>query len=64
MSVSEKIKSARIQEEFRVCPVCGHDMGFNTSIIQASGKPARVILICPECGARFDLGWEIDLAQS
>jgi transcription elongation factor Elf1 len=64
MSVSEKIKTIQFQDEFRVCPVCGHDMGFNTSIIQESGKSARVILICPECGARFDLGWEISFSQS
>lgn len=64
MSVSEKIKTVQVQDEFRVCPVCGQDMGFNTSIVRNSETPVRVILICPECGARFDIGWELSLIQS
>jgi len=60
MSVAEKIKAVQVKDEFRICLVCGHDMGFQTSIVR-DGAQTKVILICPECGARYDIGWTVDL---
>ncbi|MBU0517751.1 hypothetical protein KKA00_01210 [bacterium] len=62
MSVAEKIKTVQVQDEFRTCLVCGYDMGFQTSVVRA-GAAVRVILICPECGARFDIGWTVNLPK-
>ena len=55
--------------ELSVCPACGYALGFHTSFISENaekGNPVkstretyRVILICPECGARFDVGWRV-----
>ncbi|MCX6639703.1 MAG: hypothetical protein NTW14_04375 [bacterium] len=61
MPVSETIKKIEVKDEFRVCPVCGHDSGFSVSLQHLPALRARIILICPECGARFDVDWTIDL---
>jgi len=61
MPVSETIKRVKLKEEFVTCPVCGHDSGFSTSLQHHHGDVAKVVLICPECGARFDIGWEVAL---
>lgn len=64
MPVAETIKTIKVDGEFRTCTVCGYDMGFHVSFRKEAGKPARIVLICPECGARFDVGWDTALAES
>ena len=49
-----------IGDEFRKCDVCGYDRGFHSSFVKQDEKH-RVILICPECGTRYDVGWMIEL---
>jgi transcription elongation factor Elf1 len=58
MKVSEEIKKIELQEEFRVCPACGYELGFHNSFLK-SGEGYRIILICPNCGARYDVGWRM-----
>jgi hypothetical protein len=58
MKVSEEIKKIDLDEEFRVCPQCGYELGFHNSFLR-SEKGHRIILICPDCGARYDVGWRI-----
>jgi uncharacterized protein with PIN domain len=69
MPVHNEIILHKIDEEFRVCPACGYDYGFHSSFIRVNAsknspvKSTRevyqVILICPECGARYDVGWRV-----
>ncbi len=42
-------------EEFRVCPSCGYGRGFHSSF-KKDGETFKLIFICPECGASFDIG--------
>ncbi len=63
MSVAEKIKPITVESEFRICTVCGYDMGFHVSFQKTAKKKMKLILICPQCGARFDPGWTIDLPE-
>lgn len=59
--------------DLHTCPACGYARGFHTSFLSANASrdnPVkstrdvyRIILICPECGARFDVGWRISLAE-
>ena len=62
-----EITRLAVRSELRSCPACGYGLGFHVSF-EAAGKgtePAvrttresfRAILICPECGARYDVGW-------
>jgi rRNA maturation endonuclease Nob1 len=44
-------------DEFAVCPQCGYDGGFHTIFYDLKGdKPARWILMCPSCKAKYDIG--------
>lgn len=62
-----------VEKEFHTCPDCGYERGFHTSVVNAipnRNTPVRstrevfwVILICPECGARYDVGWRIPLSE-
>ena len=55
------IRSIPIDREVRVCADCGYELGFHLSLIPAGDPPARldIILICPNCGARYDIGRSI-----
>ena len=76
MGISAEIKSINAGEELHICPACGYEYGFHTSFVsvnagkdgkenpvKSTGALYRVILICPECGARFDAGWRISLCD-
>lgn len=68
-----EIVMQKVGGEFRVCPACGYALGFHTSFVSASANKNtpvkstrevyRVILICPECGARYDVGWRVSFAE-
>ena len=43
-------------QEFRLCPACGYGRGFHVWLRQEDDA-FRIGLICPSCGASYDLGW-------
>jgi len=73
MPQPKEIRILAVENELHTCPDCGNPLGFHTSFIRAgTGKNSpvrttrevfRVILICPECGARFDVGWRVPLGE-
>ena len=76
MGVSEEITAIKPGDDLQICPACGYEYGFHTSFIRLNapkdGKISpvkstrdlyRVILICPECGARYDPGWRISFGD-
>lgn len=58
MKASPEIAKIKLTEEFRLCPKCGYELGFHSSFLRDE-KGYRIILICPECGARYDVGWRM-----
>lgn len=70
----KEITSLPVENELHTCPDCGYERGFHTSFVSTgpnSDPPARsprevhrVILICPECGARYDVGWQVPFNES
>lgn len=44
-----------IMDEFRVCPSCEYTRGFHAAF-RRDPEGVRIVFICPECGASFDLG--------
>jgi DNA-directed RNA polymerase subunit M/transcription elongation factor TFIIS len=74
MPVTSEIKNIKIEDELRVCPACGYEYGFHTSFlkvnagrdspIKSTREVYQVILICPECGARYDVGWRVSFTES
>ena len=64
MTVAEKVHSIQVSDEFRTCTVCGYDHGFHVSFRKEPNKSVSIVLICPECGARFDVNWDVALPES
>jgi len=68
-----EIHCIRVESEFRICPECGYTLGFHTSFldptagndypVKSTKKLFRVILICPDCGSRYDVGWRVSLSE-
>jgi uncharacterized Zn finger protein len=58
MKVSEEIKKVELGEEFRICPSCSYELGFHSSFLR-SEEGYRIVLICPNCGARYDVDWRM-----
>lgn len=54
----KEISKIEIENELRICPSCGYELGFHVSFLREKEK-LRIILICPNCGARFDIKWLI-----
>ncbi len=69
MAEPKEITRLAISGELRACPACGYGLGFHVSFAGVNTGPGpavrttreafRVILICPECGARYDVGWMV-----
>lgn len=51
-------------EEFRVCPNCEYQRGFHVSFRKGAKAKVRIILICPNCGQSYDLGWTTAAVKS
>ena len=75
MPVLHEIKNIKIDDELRVCPACGYESGFHTSflklkagknppLIKSTRDVYMVILLCPECGARYDVGWRVSFTET
>jgi transcription elongation factor Elf1 len=63
MTVSKEISPISMGEEFRICPACGHNRGFHVSFIRLGDNAYRIVLICPECGARYGIDWNIEISK-
>jgi hypothetical protein len=70
-----EIKNIKIDDELRICPECGYEFGFHTSflklnagkntpVIKSTREVCIVILLCPECGARYDVGWRVSFTET
>lgn len=49
-----------IDEEFHICDKCGYKLGFHVSFVK-SEKGFEIVLICPNCGQKYKINWEIKL---
>ena len=45
-----------VKKTMDTCPQCGYDRGFHVSF-RTTAKTVGIILICPNCGARYTTGW-------
>ena len=73
MTEPETIAPLKVTDELHVCPACGYERGFHTSFINVNSikdnpvkstrEVFRVVLICPECGARYDVGWRVSFVE-
>jgi len=54
------MKQIKPEGSLYACPACGYEDGFHVSFSfkNDSGK-GEIILICPACHQRFDIGWPV-----
>ena len=65
----QKTRDRRVVDVLETCEVCDYDRGFQVSLLRrradagtVQGKDKlRVVMICPECGTRYDVGWSIEV---
>jgi len=64
MELEHELKPVKIKPEgkFYKCTVCGYTDGFHVSFhFQEDSDRAEIILICPSCHQRFQIGWNISI---
>ena len=65
MGANNKVGKIKPEGEIYTCPTCGYTDGFHVSFKVAESKQkAEIILICPNCHSRFQLGWNVDLSNT
>ena len=59
-----EVQKLKGEGNISTCPVCGYSDGFHVSFEMTNdNKNGQIILICPECHRRFQLGWHVTLEQ-
>lgn len=48
-------------KDFRICPKCHYGRGFHVAL-QEVEEGMAVMLICPDCGQSYALGWAVEVA--
>jgi len=54
----KNIDRISMMDELRVCPDCRYERGFHVSFVNR-GERKGIVLICPNCGARLDPGFNV-----
>jgi len=52
----DDIEQVEVKDEFRTCPSCGYKDGFHVSFVPKETGKLKLVLICPSCSARYDIG--------
>ena len=58
------MKQIKPEGSIYACPACGYEDGFHVSFNfkNDSGK-GEIILICPACHQRFEIGWPVSVKE-
>ncbi len=54
----ETIHRVEMDDEFRVCPICGYTDGFHSMFKKADDR-IKWLFICPVCHEIFDVGFTV-----
>ncbi|MBW1698368.1 MAG: hypothetical protein JRK26_16385 [Deltaproteobacteria bacterium] len=64
MGSEQGIERIQPKGEVYKCPVCNYTDGFHVSFnMEAGSNLAEIVLICPSCHRRFNIGWKVQLEQ-
>ena len=53
--MEHRIHPVKVEDEFKICPLCGYEDGFH-SMLQSEGEEMKWLFICPSCHQVFDIG--------
>jgi hypothetical protein len=51
-------------DDFRVCLNCEYKKGFHLFFRKTGKSRVKILLICPNCGQSYDLGWTTSTIKS
>ncbi len=54
------IQRVNIEDEFKICPVCGYKDGFHT-MLKKQEELFKWLFICPSCHNVFDIGCKVKI---
>lgn len=54
-----KIVQVKIEDTFKICPICGYEDGFHT-MLKKEKNITKWLFICPSCHAVFDTGQSLN----
>jgi len=57
----KKTTNLTVEDKLSRCPACDYRNGFHVTFKKTAGKGFDVRLRCPDCGAAFDIGWQVSL---
>ena len=55
-----KIEQVTVEDEFKICPVCGYADGFH-SMLKNEQDRLLWLFICPSCHGVFDIGYTVKI---
>jgi len=53
--MDDVIHQVTLENEFKICPICGYKDGFHT-MLKKETKKTKWLFICPSCHEIFDVG--------
>ncbi len=56
--MDDKIHKLTVEDEFKVCPLCGYKDGFH-SAFKKDQETTKWLFVCPSCHAVFDVGYTV-----
>ena len=56
--MDDKIHKLTVDNEFKVCPLCGYKDGFH-SAFKKEQEVTKWLFVCPSCHATFDIGYTV-----
>ena len=56
-----KVKTAKMDDEFKICPSCGYEDGFH-SMLKKEGDITKWLFICPSYHEVFDIGYTVQFS--
>lgn len=60
--MADTVQSVKVDQTFRVCPVCGYQDGFHSMFEKTeAGDEYSWRFICPSCHKIFDIGLTVPL---
>jgi transcription elongation factor Elf1 len=62
MAMVENVIEKQIGDEFHTCETCGYERGFHVSFERREAR-CETVLICPNCGQRYRVGWKVILNE-
>ena len=53
----DDVHTINLGDGLTVCPECGYTNGFHVTFVRQDDNNVKIVLVCPSCSAKFEIGW-------